>query len=153
MRESFLLKPVYALAGWEGSVMVGEWAFDEGNRGFHYRHTVSDDPVVVVETAHGRDPRWLLGEFRHRRTGAPQHGYVAAMVPDRLIDAEVDGLPIIFEIWDAPQCWHGVGVIKDRAILIESYENLKEPLHFQLVADIDPFLRERHDWVRRARGE
>lgn len=153
LRTSFHSTPVYGLTGWNGVAMVGEWAFSEGNRGFQYRDDSAGKPLVVVETGDGRDPRWMLASFRSRGEYLPHQLGESASAPDRIIQADVDGAPVMFEVWDESDRWWGVGVIADRAILIESRRHRDEPIHLTLVTDVEPYLAGRHDWIRRARGE
>lgn len=153
LRSTFPAAPVYGLASWRGHAMLGEWAFGEGNRGFQYRHEAEDEPVVVVETGDGSDPRWMLAAFRSRGEILPHQLGVAATAPDRIVEGDVDGTAVMFEVWDEPGRWWGVGVIGDRAILIASRQPAHQPLALALVRDVEPFIAGRADWIRRARGE
>lgn len=153
LRTSFLTAPVYGLSGWPGSAMVGEWSFGEGNRGFQYRDSTEHRPAVVVETGDAGDPRCLLAAFRRRDVFDPGSAVVAATLPDRIVEAAVDGAPVAFEVWDDADRWWGVGVIRGRAILIESRRTLGQPIALELVTDIEPLLAARNDEIRRARGE
>ncbi|MBG6054111.1 hypothetical protein IWX81_000501 [Salinibacterium sp. CAN_S4] len=153
LRSSFHAAPVYGLASWAGHAMLGEWAFGEGNRGFQYRDVAEGEPIVVVETGGGSDPRWMLAAFRSRGEFLPHQRGVAASVPDRIVEGDVAGAAVMFEVWDEYGRWWGVGVIGDRAILIESRQAAHLPVALGLVVDVEPFIAGRTDWIRRARGE
>jgi len=126
------------------------------------RHDVDDavlagleEPHVVVRTGDD-DARRAVHRLRQAasRPGAgPEASGGSSTPPDEIVEVMVGSTPVLFEVWRERDGWWAGGAYHDDVLVIEARGVEPEQLRLCRVLDIEPFLRQRREWIMRLRGE
>ena len=165
VRDSAAAWPSYAVVDWAGPAMVGEWAFGSGPHAIVHgnplatRRDVDDvvlagleEPHIVVRTGDD-DARGTVHRLRRAASRPGDERDADGAPPDEIAEVVVGSTPVLFEVWHERDGWWAGGAYHDDVIVIEARGVEPETVRLCRVLDIEPFLRQRREWIARLRGE
>lgn len=160
VRESAARLPVYGLVAGPTPAMVGEWGFEGGARVIVYGEPAEwredavipglEEPHAIVRT--GDDTPRSGAAVLLRDAGILDPAADSAP-PDDILEVVVEATPVLFELWRAPGRWWAAGRYHEDVIAFAGVGVRPEECRLVRVADVEPLLAERRDWIARMREE
>jgi hypothetical protein len=154
VRDSFPSGPLFGLRDWSGPATLGEWMLASADRrGVDYAFA-DGRPAVRVHTdpgpLHDLPPRLQLV---FPAEGDQLRSSEIVRPADQIVDMDVDGVPVVFRLWQELAGWWALGELGAHVIVVESVAPEPAQLRVARVLDIEPLLSTRREHVRRLRGE
>lgn len=156
VRDGAAERPPLGVAGWSGTVTLSEWAFVDGVRSLLHEQREGADPQVLVRIGdeHPRDGVRILKWYDSTPSVENPHPpFDAALIPEAITEIDVNGTPVLFEVWSgngviwAGGMWHG------ESIVVEARGVGLDEIQLTTVADIEPYLAGRRRLIAAQRGE
>jgi hypothetical protein len=162
MRESAAILPIYGVAGWSGSLMVGDWDWKNGQLvtvGLAHGHPSGDGPSVQVQTT-VLHPRTAVASLRMAHLAAPhdkddfqRRRREADAAATGHVDIAVDSVPVPFGVWNDGDPWWAAAQQADYGLILEARHMAMDQLALIRVHDIEPYLAGRRAHLRVPRAD
>jgi len=162
VRDSAAILPIYGVAGWSGSLMVGDWEWENGQlvtAGLAHGDPSGDGPTVQVRTT-VNDPQAAVASLRiadlralHDEDDFLRRRRAADVAPTVHVDIPVNSVPVRFEVREEGDRWRGAAQQADYGLVIEGRRMATDRLTLIRVHDIEPYLAGHRAHLNALRGE
>lgn len=156
VRHGAAAHPPLGVAGWSGPVMLSEWAHFIGARSLLHGKHEGNGPRVLVRVG-DESPRdgvrilkWYDGE---PSADNPQPSLTDPLVPDHIAEIEVDGTPVLFEVWRGIGVTWAGGWWRRESVVVEARGVTLDEIRLTTIADIEPYLAGWRRSIAAQRGE
>ncbi|KZX21702.1 hypothetical protein [Rathayibacter tanaceti] len=144
IRGSFGDLPLWAVSGWSGPRLLGEWVFAGGPRGLSFLAGAALPgaalPSVQTRTTLG-DPRHDVALLCCREEAPVSFMQPEALpAPTRIAEIPVDGAPEPFEVWEGAGAVRAAASVRGHVLTVECRGVDLDALAFDEVDDIEPFV-------------
>jgi len=159
IRETFPELPCFALADWDGPVMVGEWNEDNGPHGLlHGDPGLGLPHAQVLTTVHGvnqsiRTMRLATGPMVSDTDSFRQKLNELELQEPRMAGIAVDGQEVEFALWQDGGKWWAGAERDGYGIMVEAAGLDPDRVQLVRVENIEPYVDARRVWLRQLRGE